>query len=174
MSQEQQEPRREAPEGLTVDQILTRLRALQTPASQIERALSETAAELQRTLSETETVFLGTSFEAAVALALAELAQDLSPLVASSEVFAKLGRDLSTAQEAVLAAQQTMTNSITPNREAVIAKAIEVIGDEQAAMRWMGTPVRALDYATPISRLADQQGQADVLRVLTQLEHGVL
>lgn len=59
-------------------------------------------------------------------------------------------------------------------REAVITRATEVIGDEQAAMRWLGTPVRALDYATPISRLNDPEGQAAVLNVLTQLEHGVL
>ena len=57
---------------------------------------------------------------------------------------------------------------------AVIERAVEVIGDRQEAMRWLGTPVPALNYATPISRLNDAYGQADVLRVLTQLEHGVL
>ena len=56
----------------------------------------------------------------------------------------------------------------------VISRAIEVIGDQEQAMRWLGTPVRALDYATPISRLHDSEGQAQVLRVLSQLEHGVL
>jgi hypothetical protein len=60
------------------------------------------------------------------------------------------------------------------DREMVITRATEVIGDEQAALRWLGTPVRALDYATPISRLNDAEGQAAVLNVLTQLEHGVL
>ena len=60
------------------------------------------------------------------------------------------------------------------DREAVIARAMEVIGDEKEALRWLGTPVRALDYATPISRLSDPEGQAAVLNVLTQLEHGVL
>jgi RNA polymerase sigma factor (sigma-70 family) len=60
------------------------------------------------------------------------------------------------------------------DREEVINRAVEVIGDEEQAMRWLGTPVRALDYATPISRLHDSEGQAQVLRVLSQLEHGVL
>jgi putative toxin-antitoxin system antitoxin component (TIGR02293 family) len=60
------------------------------------------------------------------------------------------------------------------DREEVVNRAIEVIGDEEQAMRWLGTPVRALDYATPISRLHDSEGQAQVLRVLSQLEHGVL
>jgi Protein of unknown function (DUF2384) len=58
--------------------------------------------------------------------------------------------------------------------EAVINRAIEVIGDKEDAMRWLGTPVRALDYATPISRLSHPEGETEVLRVLTQLEHGVL
>jgi uncharacterized protein (DUF2384 family) len=41
-------------------------------------------------------------------------------------------------------------------------------------MRWLGTPVRALNYATPISRLHDPESREQVLSVLTQLEHGVL
>ena len=58
--------------------------------------------------------------------------------------------------------------------EAVIQRAIEVIGDREEAMRWLGTPVRALGYATPISRLHDSASQEQVLAILTQLEHGVL
>jgi len=58
--------------------------------------------------------------------------------------------------------------------EAVIERAVEVIGDRAQAMRWLETPVRALNYATPMSRLHEPQGKDEVLRVLTQLEHGVL
>ena len=58
--------------------------------------------------------------------------------------------------------------------EAVIERAVEVIGDRAQAMRWLGTPVRALNYSTPISRLDGPQGREDVLRVLMQLEHGLL
>jgi putative toxin-antitoxin system antitoxin component (TIGR02293 family) len=57
---------------------------------------------------------------------------------------------------------------------AIIARATEVIGDKRAALRWMGTPVRALDYATPISLLNNQAGRNAVLGVLTRIEHGVL
>jgi putative toxin-antitoxin system antitoxin component (TIGR02293 family) len=60
------------------------------------------------------------------------------------------------------------------DRETVINRAIEVIGDEKEAMRWLGTPVPALAYATPISLLNSPEGQTAVLNVLTQLEHGVL
>jgi putative toxin-antitoxin system antitoxin component (TIGR02293 family) len=60
------------------------------------------------------------------------------------------------------------------DRESVISRAVQVIGDEQMALRWLGTPVPALDYSTPISLLNNSEGQSAVLRVLTQLEHGVL
>ncbi len=56
----------------------------------------------------------------------------------------------------------------------ILRRAVEVIGDEAEAMRWMGTPIRALDYATPISLLHTSQGYEAVLTVLGRLEHGVL
>ena len=33
---------------------------------------------------------------------------------------------------------------------AVLNRAVEAIGDKNDAFRWMGTPVRALDFATPV------------------------
>ena len=57
---------------------------------------------------------------------------------------------------------------------AVIHRAAKVIGDRSDAMHWLGTPVRALNYATPISLLHDPKGREDVLSVLGCLEHGVL
>ena len=60
------------------------------------------------------------------------------------------------------------------SREAIINRAIEVIGAESMALRWLGTPVPALGYATPISLLDTPEGQAAVLATLTRLEHGVL
>jgi hypothetical protein len=54
-----------------------------------------------------------------------------------------------------------------------VARATEVFGDEEAAFRWFGTPVAALDYATPISCLGTHQGAMRVNDVLTQIEHGV-
>jgi hypothetical protein len=62
----------------------------------------------------------------------------------------------------------------TAEGDVVLERAIQVIGDRDEALRWMGTPVRALNYATPISLLGNSSGQERVLTVLTQLEHGVL
>jgi serine/threonine-protein kinase len=56
----------------------------------------------------------------------------------------------------------------------IIHRAEEVLGDRSDAMRWLGTPVRALNYATPVSLLHDPKGREDVLAVLGRLEHGVL
>lgn len=55
----------------------------------------------------------------------------------------------------------------------VIDRATEVIGDRQEAMRWLGTPVRGLDFATPISLLATEEGQMRVNDILGQMEHGI-
>jgi putative toxin-antitoxin system antitoxin component (TIGR02293 family) len=56
----------------------------------------------------------------------------------------------------------------------VMRRATEVLGDRPSAMRWLGTPVRDLDYATPISLLHNAKGREAVLSVLGRLEHGVL
>jgi hypothetical protein len=55
----------------------------------------------------------------------------------------------------------------------IIERATEIIGDRQKAMRWLGTPVRGLDYATPISLLATEEGAQRVNDILGQVEHGV-
>ncbi len=57
--------------------------------------------------------------------------------------------------------------------EKVMRRALEVIGDREQALRWMGTPVRALGYATPISMLSTVPGEQAVLTVLGRLEHGI-
>jgi hypothetical protein len=46
-------------------------------------------------------------------------------------------------------------------------------GDREKAMRWLGTPVRALDYATPISLLGTGDGATRVEDVLGRMEQGV-
>lgn len=56
----------------------------------------------------------------------------------------------------------------------VIDRATDVIGDRDEALRWIGTPVPALDFATPISLLATSKGKDRVLATLDNLEHGVL
>jgi len=70
--------------------------------------------------------------------------------------------------------QPPPSGSDEQDQAAVIRRAVEVIGDESDAMRWLGTPVRDLNYATPISLLHDSKGREDVLSVLGRLEHGVL
>ena len=55
----------------------------------------------------------------------------------------------------------------------VVARAIEVIGNKAEAMRWLGTPVRDLGYATPMSLLYNRKGCDSVLATLVRLEHGV-
>lgn len=55
----------------------------------------------------------------------------------------------------------------------VITRASEVLGDRDEALRWLGIPVRGLDFATPISLLGSAQGLGRVLDILGQMEHGI-
>jgi putative toxin-antitoxin system antitoxin component (TIGR02293 family) len=56
----------------------------------------------------------------------------------------------------------------------VLERVTDVIGTREEALRWLGTPVRALNYATPISLLSNDAGADRVLAVLTNLESGTL
>lgn len=73
-----------------------------------------------------------------------------------------------------LSRSQESQTRLEADVEPIVERAIEVIGNREEALRWLGTPVRALDYATPISGLHSPAGRQQVLAVLTQLEHGVL
>src|ERR1700726_4258998 len=60
------------------------------------------------------------------------------------------------------------------NTDALIDLAADVIGDRETALGWMGTPVQALDYATPVSLLNSKDGFDRVAAVLEQIQNGVL
>jgi putative toxin-antitoxin system antitoxin component (TIGR02293 family) len=70
--------------------------------------------------------------------------------------------------------RQEQSLKITTAESSVMERAIEVIGDKNDALRWMGTPVRDLDYATPVSLLATAKGRTAVMVTLGRLEHGVM
>jgi putative toxin-antitoxin system antitoxin component (TIGR02293 family) len=55
----------------------------------------------------------------------------------------------------------------------VINIATEVLGDKDEALRWLGTPVRGLDFATPVSLLGSERGFERVCDMLGQMEHGI-
>ena len=60
-----------------------------------------------------------------------------------------------------------------PVIDEMIGRATEVIGNREEAMRWLGTPVRALNFATPISILGTKDGIERVNDVLGQMEYGI-
>jgi len=55
----------------------------------------------------------------------------------------------------------------------ITARAIEVFGSREKAMRWLRTPVRALGNQTPMSLLRTPEGLVRVQDTLGQVEHGV-
>jgi putative toxin-antitoxin system antitoxin component (TIGR02293 family) len=55
----------------------------------------------------------------------------------------------------------------------VTARAIEVLGTREKALRWLESPVRTLDEQTPLSVLGSPGGKARVEDALGRIEHGV-
>jgi putative toxin-antitoxin system antitoxin component (TIGR02293 family) len=55
----------------------------------------------------------------------------------------------------------------------VTARAIEVFGTREKALRWLKTPVRSLGDRTPLSLLNSAEGAAQVQDTLGRVEHGV-
>ena len=66
--------------------------------------------------------------------------------------------------------------SVSPGPDSLVevtARAIEVFGTREKALRWLRTPVRALGEHTPMSLLNSPEGLARVQDALGQVEHGV-
>jgi uncharacterized protein (DUF2384 family) len=55
----------------------------------------------------------------------------------------------------------------------VTARAVEVFGSRERALRWLKTPVRSLGDQTPLSLLNTREGVAQVQDTLGRVEHGV-
>lgn len=55
----------------------------------------------------------------------------------------------------------------------ITARATEVFGSADKAIRWLQSPVRALDGKTPLSLLDTEEGIVRVKDVLGRVEHGV-
>lgn len=59
-------------------------------------------------------------------------------------------------------------------RETVIAEAIELFeGNEQAAWRWLESPLRALGNIAPAELLDSESGIESVRGIIHRLEHGI-
>jgi len=55
----------------------------------------------------------------------------------------------------------------------VTARAMEVFGTRDKALKWLNTPVRSLGDQTPLSLLNTPEGVAQVQDTLGRVEHGV-
>jgi putative toxin-antitoxin system antitoxin component (TIGR02293 family) len=55
----------------------------------------------------------------------------------------------------------------------ITARAIEVLGNRDKALRWLKAPVRSLGDRTPLSLLQSPDGIARVEDALGRIEHGV-
>ena len=60
-----------------------------------------------------------------------------------------------------------------PSVVRITARAIEVLGTPEKALRWLETPVRSLGDRTPLSLLESPEGISRVEETLGRVEHGV-
>lgn len=62
-----------------------------------------------------------------------------------------------------------------PSPKIIWARAVEVLGNEDLAREWMGTPLAVLDQHTPeqYAKSKDKQKQREVLAVLGQIDYGI-
>jgi hypothetical protein len=73
---------------------------------------------------------------------------------------------------ALLAERPTATDPLEPLVR-VIARAVEVLGTSEKALRWINAPVRSLGDQTPASLLGSPEGIQRVEDALGSIEHGV-
>lgn len=57
--------------------------------------------------------------------------------------------------------------------QALFERAIEVLGNEQNAMRWFLSKVKGLGYKTPFDCIQSEQGRQEVEDMLGRIEYGV-
>ena len=55
----------------------------------------------------------------------------------------------------------------------IAARAMEIFGTREKALRWLNTPVPSLGDQTPLSSLGTPEGIREVERTLGQVEHGI-
>ncbi|MGI8745597.1 MAG: antitoxin Xre/MbcA/ParS toxin-binding domain-containing protein [Bryobacteraceae bacterium] len=62
-----------------------------------------------------------------------------------------------------------------PSREVIWARAVEVLGTQELARQWMGTPLPILDQHSPeqYANSKDKAKQREVLVILGRIDYGL-
>jgi hypothetical protein len=93
------------------------------------------------------------------------------PFAKGEPGFAKLTADL--ASMMTLSSSQVQPTLTLEPLVRLIARAVEVLGNSEKAVRWMNAPIRSLGNQTPISLLDSPDGIKRVEDSLGRIEHGV-
>jgi putative toxin-antitoxin system antitoxin component (TIGR02293 family) len=97
-----------------------------------------------------------------------EVVAETSVNTADRNLLRSLGEDFSAIQKRI-----GYKPTLLPAVVDITARAIEVFGTREKALRWLKTPVRTLDDNTPLSLLGSPDGITRVEDVLGRIEHGV-
>jgi putative toxin-antitoxin system antitoxin component (TIGR02293 family) len=85
------------------------------------------------------------------------------------EIKRMIVEEFAASTPAPMATEQVDSNLVVD----VTARAMEVFGNREKALRWLKTPVRSLADRTPLSLLNSSKGAMQVRDTLGRVEHGV-
>lgn len=119
-------------------------------------------------------------------LKMAELVSSGLPSLALKQVAAALGLQPAKVSPMVNIAKKTMERRLKDGARLkpheservarlmrVIARATDVLNDEDNARRWLNRPMKVLGGQTPLALCATEPGAREVEQVLGRLEHGI-
>jgi len=104
---------------------------------------------------------------------LAEIKRLIEEVVAETSLNTGELNWLRTFESDSAGAPKRAKSTLLPAVVDITARAIEVFGTREKALRWLKTPVRTLDDKTPLSLLGSPDGMMRVEDVLGRIEHGV-
>ncbi len=77
------------------------------------------------------------------------------------------------AESGVSSNQERNSNAEAQSIAEIAARAMEIFGSRERALKWLNAPVRSLGDRTPLSLLNTPEGITQVEDTLGRIEHGV-
>ena len=97
-------------------------------------------------------------------------------IVGEEQIYRVLGITPRTMQRRAASAHKTLDSNASDRALRLVSvtrQAIEVLGSQEAAERWLSTPAMGLDQRKPIDLLQSTEGTELVKTLLTRMDYGV-
>jgi putative toxin-antitoxin system antitoxin component (TIGR02293 family) len=111
-----------------------------------------------------------------VSVAAARQVMGAFRIIDETQLYLVLGISPKTMQRRSVSATKTLDANASDRAMrlvSVTSQAIEVLGSQEAAERWLASPATGLDRRTPIDLLQSTEGTEMVKTLLTRMDYGV-